>query len=224
MAVPTPPPRPSHLTMETPSDTAVSMTLAVGGGVLVVLLTAFAPASLRRRPEGPAGTAPALRSGVAVLLVALASGTAMIARGAVPTRTGHQEAAYRSAAPLKPLHDVSLHAAWYCPRRPGCPPAPLRTHRSVGGPSPPRPASVRRRSPAPQPGRASACDVPPVHSPVAPSSATAAPPVSAARVPATAAAVPDSCRAAPGSWVLAGSAAHSRRTRVRRAGAGVRVR
>ncbi|MFF4036433.1 hypothetical protein [Streptomyces sp. NPDC001816] len=101
---------PSHLNMETPFDTAVSMTLAVGGGVLVALLTVFAVASFRHRPTGPAGMPLAVRSGFAILLVALASGAAMIARGVVLTRTGHQEAAYHSTAPLKPLHGVSLHA------------------------------------------------------------------------------------------------------------------
>ncbi|MGW0083715.1 hypothetical protein [Streptomyces sp. NPDC003393] len=106
---------PSHLNMETPFDTAVSMTLAVGGGVLVVLLTAFATVSFRRRPAGPAGMALALRSGFAILLIALASGAAMIARGVVLTRTGHQQAAYHSTAPLKPLHGVSLHAVLVLP-------------------------------------------------------------------------------------------------------------
>ncbi|WP_141207270.1 hypothetical protein [Streptomyces griseorubiginosus] len=106
---------PSHLDMETPFDTAVSMTLAVGGGVLVVLLTVFAVASFRQRPSGPAGMDLAVRSGFAILLVALASGAAMIARGVVLTRTGHQEAAYRSTAPLKPLHGVSLHAVLVLP-------------------------------------------------------------------------------------------------------------
>ncbi|MFF4252870.1 hypothetical protein ACFY1L_16825 [Streptomyces sp. NPDC001663] len=106
---------PSHLDMETPFDTAVSMTLAVGGGVLVVLLTVFAVASFRYRPTGPAGMALAVRSGFAILLVALASGAAMIARGVVLTRTGHQEAAYHSTAPLKPLHGVSLHAVLVLP-------------------------------------------------------------------------------------------------------------
>jgi hypothetical protein len=57
----------------------------------------------------------ALRSGFAILLVALASGAAMIARGVVLTRTGHQEAAYHSTAPLKPLHGVSLHAVLVLP-------------------------------------------------------------------------------------------------------------
>ncbi|MER6852123.1 hypothetical protein AB0A81_18865 [Streptomyces flaveolus] len=106
---------PSHLDMETSFDTAVSMSLAVGGGVLVVLLTVFAVASFRHRPTGPAGMALAVRSGFAVLLVGLASGAAMIARGVVLTRTGHQEAAYRSTAPLKPLHGVSLHAVLVLP-------------------------------------------------------------------------------------------------------------
>ena len=106
---------PSHLDMETPFDTAVSMTLAVGGVVLVVLLTVFAVASFRHRPTGPAGMALAVRSGFAILLVALASGAAMIARGVVLTRTGHQEAAYHSTAPLKPLHGVSLHAVLVLP-------------------------------------------------------------------------------------------------------------
>ncbi|MFE9497309.1 hypothetical protein [Streptomyces collinus] len=106
---------PSHLNMETPYDTAVSMTLAVGGGVLVVLLTVFAVASFRHRPTGPAGMPLAVRSGFAILLLALASGAAMIARGVVLTRTGHQEAAYHSTAPLKPLHGVSLHAVLVLP-------------------------------------------------------------------------------------------------------------
>ncbi|MER7641422.1 hypothetical protein [Streptomyces sp. NPDC126522] len=106
---------PSHLDMETPLDTAVSMMLAVGGGVLVVLLTVFAVTSFRHRPTGPTGMALAVRSGFAIMLVALASGAAMIARGVVLARTGHQEAAYHSTAPLKPLHGVSLHAVLVLP-------------------------------------------------------------------------------------------------------------
>ncbi|MFI6490736.1 hypothetical protein [Streptomyces sp. NPDC050564] len=106
---------PSHLNVETGFDTSVSMTLAVGGGVLVVLLTVFALASFRNRPTGPLGMPLALRSGFAILLVALLSGAAMIARGVVLTRTGHQDAAYHSTAPLKPLHGVSLHAVLVLP-------------------------------------------------------------------------------------------------------------
>jgi len=106
---------PSHLDMETPFDTAVSMTLAVGGAVLVVVLSVFAVAVFRYRPGGPVGMPLALRSGFAILMVALLSGAAMIARGVVLARTGHQEAAYHSTAPLKPLHGVSLHAVLVLP-------------------------------------------------------------------------------------------------------------
>ncbi|MFE4720104.1 hypothetical protein ACFRLW_27510 [Streptomyces sp. NPDC056728] len=106
---------PSHLNMESGFDTAVSMCLAVGGGILVVLLSVFAVASFRRRPSGPTGMRLALRWGFAILLVALASGAAMIARGVILTKTGHQEAAYHSTAPLKPLHGVSLHAVLVLP-------------------------------------------------------------------------------------------------------------
>jgi len=81
----------------------------------VVLLTVFAAASFRHRPAGPTGMPLALRSGFAILLVALVSGAAMIARGVILTRTGHQEAAYHSTAPLKPLHGVSLHAVLVLP-------------------------------------------------------------------------------------------------------------
>ena len=81
----------------------------------VFVVVVFATASFRYRPTGPAGMALAVRAGFASLLVALASGAAMIARGVVLTRTGHQEAAYHSTAPLKPLHGVSLHAVLVLP-------------------------------------------------------------------------------------------------------------
>ncbi|MEU1619927.1 hypothetical protein ABZ479_21825 [Streptomyces sp. NPDC005722] len=106
---------PSHLDMETGFDTAVSMTLAAGGAVLVAVLSVFAAASFRRRPGGPTGMPLALRAGFAILLVGLLSGAAMIARGVYLTRTGHQAAAYASTAPLKPLHGVSLHAVLVLP-------------------------------------------------------------------------------------------------------------
>ncbi|MFI5804045.1 hypothetical protein [Streptomyces sp. NPDC051561] len=106
---------PSHLNMETAFDSAVSMALAGGGGLLVVLLTTLAVVSFRRQPAGPAGMPLALRAGFAILLVGLASGAAMIARGVVLNRTGHQLDAYASTAPLKPLHGVGLHAVLVLP-------------------------------------------------------------------------------------------------------------
>jgi hypothetical protein len=106
---------PSHLNTETPFDTMVAMTLAVGGGILVVVLSAFAAAAFRHRPDGPVGMALAVRSGFAIMIVALLSGAVMIARGVALSRTGHQQAAYHSTAPLKPLHGVSLHAVLVLP-------------------------------------------------------------------------------------------------------------
>lgn len=106
---------PSHLNTGTPFDTVVAMTLAVGGGVLVVVLSSFAAAAFRHRPGGPPGMALALRSGFAIMIVALLSGAAMIARGVALSRAGHQEAAYHSTAALKPLHAVSLHAVLVLP-------------------------------------------------------------------------------------------------------------
>jgi hypothetical protein len=106
---------PSHFNMESPADTVVSMSLAVGGALLVVILSAFAVIAFTRRPGGPAGMPLALRTGFAILLVGLLSGAAMIARGVILTRTGHQAAGYRSTASVKPLHGVSLHAILVLP-------------------------------------------------------------------------------------------------------------
>lgn len=106
---------PSHFNMESPFNTSVSMSLAVGGALLVVILSAFAVVSFTRRPEGPTGMPLALRTGFAILLIGLLSGAAMIARGVVLTRTGHQAAGYRSTASVKPLHGVSLHAILVLP-------------------------------------------------------------------------------------------------------------
>ncbi|WP_371774440.1 hypothetical protein [Streptomyces sp. NBC_01438] len=106
---------PSHFNMATPFDTGMSMTLAVGGGGLVAILSTLSAAAFRRRPGGPPGMALALRAGCGILLVGLLSGAAMIARGVYLTRTGHQLAGYASTASLKPLHGVSLHAVLVLP-------------------------------------------------------------------------------------------------------------
>lgn len=106
---------PSHFDMETPADTAVAMSLAVGGALLVGVLGTFAVAAFRSPPAGPAGMPLALRAGFALLAVGLLSGAVMIARGVVDTRTGHQQAAYHSTGMLKPLHGVTLHAVLVLP-------------------------------------------------------------------------------------------------------------
>lgn len=106
---------PSHFNTETPADSAVAMSLAFGGAVLVVVLGTFTAAAFRQPPDGPAGMPLAVRAGFAMLMVGLLSGAAMIARGVVDTRTGHQSAAYHSTGALKPLHAVSLHAVLVLP-------------------------------------------------------------------------------------------------------------
>jgi hypothetical protein len=106
---------PSHFDMETPTNTAVAMSLAVGGGLLAGVLSTFAVAAFRSPPAGPAGMPLALRAGFAALVAGLLSGAAMIARGVADTRTGHQQAAYHSTGMLKPLHAVTLHAVLVLP-------------------------------------------------------------------------------------------------------------
>jgi hypothetical protein len=106
---------PSHFNFETPFDTAVSTTLALGGGVIVLVgvvctLAAFA---------GAGGLAPsmalAVRTGLVVLLVAFATGAVMVARGVVEARGGQAQLAYDSAGSLKPLHAVAMHVVLVLP-------------------------------------------------------------------------------------------------------------
>jgi hypothetical protein len=106
---------PSHFNFETPFDTAVSTTLALGGGVIVLVgvvctLAAFA---------GAGGLAPsmalAVRTGLVVLLVAFATGAVMVARGVVEARGGQAQLAYDTAGSLKPLHAVAMHVVLVLP-------------------------------------------------------------------------------------------------------------
>jgi len=106
---------PSHFNFATPVDTAVSTTLALGGGVIVLVgvvctLAAFA---------GAGGLAPsmalAVRTGLVVLLVAFATGAVMVARGVVEARGGQAQLAYDTAGSLKPLHAVAMHVVLVLP-------------------------------------------------------------------------------------------------------------
>ena len=106
---------PSHFNMQTPTNTAVSMMLAVGGGVLIAVLTAFAVAAFRGDPALPPSMQLALRAGFVTLLIGLASGAAMIARGVTLVNTGHQQLAYELGGFLKPVHGVSLHGVLVLP-------------------------------------------------------------------------------------------------------------
>lgn len=106
---------PSHFNFETSFDTVVSMSLAAGGGVIIVTVIGFTVAALR----DPGPLAPSLRLavrfGLFVLLVALATGAVMIARGVTLARGGDPELAYTTAGALKPLHAVAMHAILVLP-------------------------------------------------------------------------------------------------------------
>jgi hypothetical protein len=106
---------PSHFNMSSAANRSVSMMLAVGGGILVATLTVFAVAALRGDPGQPPSMRLALRAGFVTLLIGLASGVAMIARGVTLVNTGHQQLAYQLGGFLKPVHAVSLHGVLVLP-------------------------------------------------------------------------------------------------------------
>jgi hypothetical protein len=106
---------PSHFNFETPFDRSVTMVLAIGGGVLIAVLVVFAVAALRGNPDVSPGMRLALRAGFVTLLIGLASGAAMIARGVVLVNTGHQELAYQLGGFLKLVHGISLHGVLVLP-------------------------------------------------------------------------------------------------------------
>ncbi|WP_410674834.1 hypothetical protein [Amycolatopsis sp. cmx-4-68] len=106
---------PSHFDFETPFDTLVSMTLAAGGGVIVLTVIGFTAAALvEPGPDAPS-LRLAVRAGLVVLLVALATGAVMIGRGVVAARGGDPQLAYTTAGSLKPLHAVAMHAILVLP-------------------------------------------------------------------------------------------------------------
>jgi hypothetical protein len=106
---------PSHFNTGTPASRAIAMALAVGGGVLVVVLACFAVVALRGRIRGPADLRLAVRAGWAFLLLTLATGVAMVAKGSILYRTQGPRVAYETAGSLKPVHGVALHAILVLP-------------------------------------------------------------------------------------------------------------
>ncbi|WP_370967883.1 hypothetical protein [Amycolatopsis sp. cg9] len=106
---------PSHFNFETPFDNVVSMTLAAGGGVLIVTVIGFTAAALVEPGPAAPSLRLAVRAGLVVLLVALATGAVMIGRGVVAARGGDPQLAYTTAGSLKPLHAVAMHAILVLP-------------------------------------------------------------------------------------------------------------
>jgi hypothetical protein len=78
-------------------------------GILIAVLVTFAGYAFRGNPDLPASMQLALRAGFVTMLIGLASGAAMIARGVILVNTGHQQLAYQVGGFLKPVHGVSLH-------------------------------------------------------------------------------------------------------------------
>lgn len=105
--------RPSHFNFETPLDSAISMTLAGGGFVLIAVTIGFTVAAFRTVQTRSMQLA--LRFGFAALVVALAVGAVMIATGVPEARSGNAQLAYLTAGALKPAHAVPMHAILIMP-------------------------------------------------------------------------------------------------------------
>jgi hypothetical protein len=106
---------PSHFNFETPFDTAVSTTLALGGGVLILVGVVCTVAAFVGAGALAPSVALAVRAGLVVLLVAFATGAVMVARGVTESRGGAAQLAYDTAGSLKPLHAVAMHAVLVLP-------------------------------------------------------------------------------------------------------------
>jgi len=106
---------PSHFNMETALNRTVALSLAGGGGILIAVLVTFAVYAFRGDPDLAPGMRLALRAGFVTMLIGLASGAAMIARGVTLVNTGHQQLAYQLGGFLKPVHGVSLHGILVLP-------------------------------------------------------------------------------------------------------------
>jgi hypothetical protein len=106
---------PSHFNMETPVDSMIARVLAVGGGVLVIVIGWLTAASFRVEP----GVAPSMRLGVRAGLlaldVALVIGALMIAIGVTRVMRGDQQAAYAVGGAFKPGHAVTMHGVLVLP-------------------------------------------------------------------------------------------------------------
>jgi len=106
---------PSHLNRSTPANTAVAVTLAVGGAVLIVVLGTFAVLAIRGRSDAAPSMRLALRAGFALLMAGLLAGAAMIAVGTTSMNTGTAAHAYDVTGFLKHFHGVTLHAVLVLP-------------------------------------------------------------------------------------------------------------
>lgn len=107
--------RASHFNFETGFDTAVSMTLAAGGFVIVATIIGMTLAAFGAVGELTPAMRLALRFGFVTLVAALGVGAAMIAVGATAARGPDPTLAYTTAGFLKPAHAVTMHAILVIP-------------------------------------------------------------------------------------------------------------
>ncbi len=106
---------PSHYNLETPFDATIARTLALGGGVLLVVVGALTIVAFRRSPATAPSMRLALRAGFVSLSCALIVGAAMIARGLLLVFAGQQQEAYLVGGALKPVHAVAMHGILVLP-------------------------------------------------------------------------------------------------------------
>jgi hypothetical protein len=106
---------PSHFNFQTGFDTAVSMTLAAGGFVIILTTIGMTLAVFRAGRRQTAAMRLAVAFGFVTLLVALGIGAAMIATGSVAARGPDPSVAYETAGFLKPAHAVTMHAILVIP-------------------------------------------------------------------------------------------------------------
>ena len=88
---------------------------AAGGAVLILVTGAAAAVGAWQAPGASPSMRLALRLGFAELLVGLAIGVVMLARGQVLAAGGGPDAAFAFAAALKPAHGVALHGILVLP-------------------------------------------------------------------------------------------------------------
>ncbi|MGY0232860.1 hypothetical protein [Longispora urticae] len=106
---------PSHFNVETPLNTVVSQTLAVGGAVLVAIFGTLTVVSFRPHPAVSRSTRLAVRVGLVLLMAALGIGAAMIVRGVTAVYAGNPQLAYTTAGGLRPAHAITMHAVLMLP-------------------------------------------------------------------------------------------------------------
>ncbi|MET0238229.1 MAG: hypothetical protein ABW224_26545 [Kibdelosporangium sp.] len=104
---------PSHFNFETGLDSVISMTLA-GGGLVIILVTLGFTVAVFRTVQ-TRSMQLALRFGFVAFMVALAIGAVMIATGVTEVRSGNALLAYTTAGALKPAHAVPMHAILIMP-------------------------------------------------------------------------------------------------------------